>query len=345
MYCVNKNLPGYQTKLKMSGVQEDTFEAYASFYLEKFGRLPNLDEIPGVNSEKYIKDILKITEDGRVKNSNLKQYLGTENLDQATLNLNKIFTDKLIEIEKENDDISRIVIVDRPKLSGIKTLVDYNNVDTDIIVDILDDLVKYHGIQFKTITNKELEKWDNFPNASSLKGFIYNGEIYINVDNSTADTPIHELLHIFIGGTKFTNNKLYNSLIDKVINTQQFLVDVESNKFRTESDIAEELLVTEYAKFLTNQQSIFDNLSEIDLYEFQYNIKRILDTAIFGDISVKAIPDRQLFRYNIEQLARITNSSIIENNFIKTWKASRDHRQLNNLKSDLLKSGELKEEC
>ena len=58
---------------------------------------------------------------------------------------------------------------------------------------------------------------ENIPNASILNAFVENGIIYINTDNLKADSPIHEMLHIFLGGTKFTSPDLYNTLLEKVI--------------------------------------------------------------------------------------------------------------------------------
>ena len=40
---------------------------------------------------------------------------------------------------------------------------------------------------------------------SQAKAFIYNGNIYINTDNATIDSPIHEMLHIVIGGLSRSN--------------------------------------------------------------------------------------------------------------------------------------------
>ena len=153
------------------------------------------------------------------------------------------------------------------------------------------------------------------------------------------------MLHIFLGGTKFTSPDLYNTLLEKVIQIPEF--KVMSNKFRnrTQSDIAEEVLVTEYSKYLTHQDSIFDSFSEIRMHELNYQIKRILDTAIFGDISIKTIPNEELFGKTLLDVAKLVNSDLIRNQFSDIWKNSRQHRSLNNAKSELIKSGELKEEC
>ena len=58
--CINRNLREYQTLKEMSGIPEIILDFYCSKYLEKFDRLPELDELPNVNSEEYLKDSIKI---------------------------------------------------------------------------------------------------------------------------------------------------------------------------------------------------------------------------------------------------------------------------------------------
>lgn len=345
MICINKNLPEYQTKLKMSGIQEDTFEAYSSYYLERFGRFPNLDELPNSDSSEYIKDIYNV-KDNLVKNENLERQLGTSEVTEQIVKLNKMYTDKLIDLHNVTDDYSIIDIIDRPT-SKVKDFFpkDFDNVELNVINTILEDLAKYSGIQFRPVTNKELINKTNIPNSSTLNAFVENGIIYINTDNLKADSPIHEMLHIFLGGIKYTSPNLYNNLLEKIIQLPNYKVESNKYKNRVQSDIAEELLVTEYSKYLTHQNSIFDNLSEIQMHELNYQIKRILDTAIFGDISIKAIPDNELFGKTLLDIAKLVNSDLIRNQFSDIWKNSKEHRGLNNAKSELLKSGELKEEC
>jgi hypothetical protein len=46
-------------------------------------------------------------------------------------------------------------------------------------------------------------------NAANAKGFILNGEVYINTDNCTIDTKVHELMHLFLGSIRMIDPKLY----------------------------------------------------------------------------------------------------------------------------------------
>ena len=142
-----------------------------------------------------------------------------------------MYTDKLIDLHNITDNYSIIDIINRPT-TEVKNFFpkDFTNVELNVINTILEDLAKYSGIQFKPITNKELINKTNIPNASTLNAFVENGIIYINVDNLKADSPIHEMLHIFLGGTKYTSPDLYNNLLEKVVQLPAY--KIESNKYK-----------------------------------------------------------------------------------------------------------------
>ena len=114
---------------------------------------------------------------------------------------------------------------------------------------------------------------------------------------------------------------------------------------RTEMDVAEEVLVTEFSKFLTGQESMFNNVSQKTLNKFIYDIKRALDVGIFGDISIKTLSDKELFGNKLVDVAKSVNSDLIRNNFMEVWNYSKYNRKLANMKESLLRNGTLKEYC
>jgi hypothetical protein len=65
---------------------------------------------------------------------------------------------------------------------------------------------RYYGINVIPITSH-----DSFPglNVSQAKAFIYNGNIYVNIDNATADSLVHEMLHILLGSMSRNNPSLF----------------------------------------------------------------------------------------------------------------------------------------
>lgn len=47
------------------------------------------------------------------------------------------------------------------------------------------------------------------PNAGRTNAFIYNGEVYLNVDRATTADSLHEFAHLIMGSMKRTNPGLY----------------------------------------------------------------------------------------------------------------------------------------
>lgn len=345
MTCVNINDPEYLTLVKRSGIQEETVRDYSNYFLNTKGRLPYLDELPNVNSQKYIEETYKIN-NGVVNTNLLSDSLQTSDTGEQIHKLNDIYKDKLIDLEPVTNNTANIQILSRPTTRLEQFFPkDYDNIQVNVINGMLEDIAKYSGLKFKTVTTKEVQNMVDVPNAGIIGAFVKDGVIHVNTQLLTADSPIHEMLHIFIGGVKYSDRNLYQTLIDSISNIDSFKVLTNTYKNRTASDIAEEVLVTQFSKYLTHQSSIFDSLPENKTQEFIYHIKRLLDTAIFGDLSVKTLTNEDLFSKPLVDVAKLVNSDLIRNNFMNIWSNSRQHRQLNNMKSALMKQGLLIERC
>jgi len=72
---------------------------------------------------------------------------------------------------------------------------------------------KLYGINIIPVSTEEIQ---DIPNAGVVKGFVHNENIYINTDNATIDTPIHEMMHIFLGGVRYSDPNTYFRLVDSV---------------------------------------------------------------------------------------------------------------------------------
>ena len=64
--CINKNLSEYQALKEMSGIPEIVLDFYCSNFLDTYDRLPELDELPQVNSENYLRNAIKVTQIGDI---------------------------------------------------------------------------------------------------------------------------------------------------------------------------------------------------------------------------------------------------------------------------------------
>lgn len=91
-------------------------------------------------------------------------------------------------------------------------------------------------------------------------------------------------------------------------------------------------------------ESAFDTLAEETLYEIRRNVTRLLDSILMGDVSAKSITSDRLYTSTLKEIAQYTNSEIMTNKFFG-FTESYVHRQLNNMKSDLIKEGSLEENC
>lgn len=344
MQCVNKNTREYQTLLKQSGLPDFILSAEVGRFLEKLDRYPYLDELQGANSESAIKEDLQLNKDGITNSNNILSATNTENIEQAVPKLNDKYRDKEIEILTLGDK-SKVYITPRPA-SEVNTIIDNDDVNSLLYLNqVLDKLQDLYGINIIHISNAELNtpKWKNIIGVHSTKAFVYNGNIYINTDIATVDSPVHEMLHILFGSMKFQNRELYEQLISSAENFNQETIELYPN--RTKDDINEEAFITELSKYLTGQKSALDGLDQKSKYEIFYNVNRTLDSILMGEASVNCIPKSQLYQMNLKTLAKLVGSVSMTSDFHGTMDNATLNRILANKKSELMEKGELKEEC
>lgn len=350
--CINKNSVQYQSLKNRAGIPEFILEAVSRDFMEKYGRLPHLDELPNSNSEPYLRDQLDITKHNSAKVESILEMTGKETVEEAVVDINNQFRDletTIIPINKE----ALVDITHRPTENNFEVTPIQQDVDVNsylVLNNALHKLASLHGITFNDITDSELnsEKWRNImPDGSLVNAFIYDGQIYINLDRSSVDAPIHEMFHMFVGSLRFTNPTLYQELVESVQSFPNYEKLVQEYPGRTRNDVNEEILVTEVSKYLTGQPSSLAKMDSKTRYEISYNIKRMLDTILMGQDSVKTISEDRLFNLSLKEIAQEVNSAVMVNNFTGTMnvEGSELHRRLNNVKSDLYKEGTLEEYC
>lgn len=84
------------------------------------------------------------------------------------------------------------------------------------------------------------------PDIRNAKGFVRNGEIYINVDRASDDTVIHEFTHIYLVYAKNTNPNEYYALLEKLHTTDYYQLIKSRKEYSNKkgSDLDEEVLAT-----------------------------------------------------------------------------------------------------
>lgn len=310
-------------------------------------KYPELDQISEADSSNYLSEHIKL-KDGGAYITNILNYTKTDNIQSATIEINNKHRDLEVIILPLNEE-ALVNIEHRPtnitRKNNPKVRVDKNK---QAIIPIFNKLATLYGINFHNVTIADLNrdpKFQEIVDAKHTNAFILNGEIYINTDVADIDAPIHELTHLFLGSIKTHNPQLYTELVSIAEKLPTYNELAKNYQNRTKSDLNEEIFVTELAKYVANRPSVIQKLPTYIQEEILYNVKRLLDSMLMGDISVKAIPISNLMSMSLYKIAELVNSDVFTNSSRTTLDDSSIHRILNNRKSDLMNNNELIEEC
>lgn len=347
MQCLIKNSE-YRTKLAQSGIPEPIFYSFANSFVAKHGRFPNLDEIPEANSKSFLFTSLNVDKFNSTSIENVLNSTQTSTVEEATIKLNDTYNDLEINLLPLNTEVI-LNAVNRPSEyvdnSSESVNISKHINSTVVFNTIFDKLRKLYGISLIPTTSEELSEIENIPEIQSASAFVYNGNIYINTDLADIDAPIHEMTHMLLGSLRFKNPSLYTELVsmsEKFPNLESYKLN---NPNKTYSDILEELFVEETAKYLSGLSSQINKLDPNIIYEINYNIKRLLDSVLMGDYSVKSLSESDLYNMSLPELAQSVNSQLLQMNNLGSLDDSSLHRMLGNKKSELMKKGDLREEC
>lgn len=380
--CINiEDTQRVQDLQRKSGLSDFPLRSQLRHYMTRHnGRLPELDELEGANSEPYLRKELNIK---KGKSSDIKELLdktGTQTFTDAIINLNNTYKDLEIEGHLLNKDKYYLKITHRPKIVIDGTTIISNRTHPELYVntnimreEIISKLSNLYGIKINEISQSQLkEQFPDMKNYQLVHGFIHNGEIYIVKDNSNVDTKLHEMLHMIFGSVKYQNPDLYYNLMNMALQIPQFeqwskqYMDIFGKM--TRNDLCEEFMVTELAKYLSGrgiskiedtfkisptESSIFAQsdakgnplISDEIKYRTMYHMNRLLDTVLMGDVSVNAIPVNKLYNYTLREVADMVNSAVATNSYKGSLEDSEINRIGSNFKSLYMNNGKLIEEC
>jgi hypothetical protein len=352
MICINKSSAEFQRLLLASGLPEHIVEAYCGEYSEKYGRFPYLDELPGANSLPFITKEMNLSKTNVTTLNDFLKFSQATDVAQGIINLNNEFRDLEIDAMQIGDRI-KLFIQKKPSEFGENENIEEVEQDKDLnsaflIGDAINKLADLYGINIIPVSLSEIEQdpeLANLPGTGNSKAFIYNGNIYVNVDNADVDSPLHEMLHLFFGSMRYTNPELYYQIVQTAAEFPSFGFTAKEYGNRTMGDLCEEVFITEFAKYLTGQESDIPNLPEEVQHEIFYNTKRLLDTILMGDYSVKEIDNEELYDHTLRDLSEFANSHFGENSFKGTLDNSDISRIMSNVKMELVEKGELEEIC
>ena len=354
--CINTKSVEFQTNLKRSGLSEFDYAVYVREYFdlqrsmgvsEENLKYPELDMVEGADSSEYLAESIKMKDDS-ASIENILKYAKTDDISTARVEINNRHRDLEVSILPLNKE-AIVTIEHRPN-----TTIDRENPvnpavsDKMALVPIFNKLAELYGIKFHNVTIADIQSDPKFKDVFDVQhtnAFVLDGEIYINMDVADVDAPIHEIAHLVLGSLKYQNPTLYAEMVNVVEQLPTYSELVKNYPFRTRSDVNEEIFVTELAKFAANKYSIIQELPEFVQHEILYNIKRMLDSMLMGDVSVRTIPTDQLLSMSLVDIAKLVNSDSFNNTSRGSLQESGIHRILNNRKSDLMNSNELKEHC
>lgn len=331
----------YQILLNRSGIPEKTLDVYCRSFLTQYGRFPHLDELPS-NSRQNLVETLKIDSDGFTSKEVVLEF--TKSDEES---VNAVINDQYRDLQVGVTfilDTAIVGIKQRPTFyneqDSAPIIPDINLSPRSVIINIADKLDTYYGVKFIPVTTAELSELGV---EDLAKSFILNNNIYVNTDLATLDSPIHEILHLLLGSIKFQNPKLYTDLVQTAAKFGNYNKIAKLYPNRIQSDILEELFVEEFGKYLVGNSQLNDLPANIQ-YEISYNVTRLLDSILMGDTSVRSL-DKNIYNMSLQDLVKSVNSRLMTSALNINLQDAALHRELGNLKEDLMRKGDLREEC
>lgn len=353
--CINKKSYEYRSLSERTGLSDLFLEAEIIDYADKHnGRWPTPAEIDGSDTTEHAREFLELRENNTTETSKLIDKFQVDTVDEAVVLLNT--QDTYNDLEFDILPLNKTSIVNishRPSKYNNNFEIRYKpdeEVNSKIVLDTaFGKLATLYGIHFKQVYLHDLHNDPMFKDVIAVdpnpKAFILNGQIYINMNNYSVDSPIHELSHMLIGQLRFAKPELYMQLISLSEQLPNYQKMARTYLNRSRNDINEEIFVTEYSKFITGQKSVFDSIDPDIAYQVQFQVNRMIDTMLEGSFGIRDLKLQDIGKYSLKQIADLVNSSKMTSVNSFPLEDSSIHRKLNNMKSAMLKSGQLKEVC
>lgn len=354
---INKNSLEYQTLRNMSGISSFSLDTFVYDYYQTHGRYPELDEIPQADSRQFLKKEINVKGKEGMEYSSVEdvlQYTGSDSIEEAIPTINNKHRD--LEVNLIPLDTNTIVEINKRPSSY--TIKNKTNVEVDATVtptkssavlnSMIGKLNKLYGTKFIPVTIAELNsaEWKGLiPESKLAKAFVYNGNIYVNTDIASIDSPIHEMLHIFLGSMRYTDPDFYLQTVQLAEQLPAFQRIASIYNNRTRLDLLEETFVEEFGKYLAGQTNTFNKLPKEVMSKLIYNINRTLDSVLMGNFSVNSNAQSFINTASLVDLAKRTQSTKLNPSYADLLQVAQIARQTANIKQGLISKGQLVEVC
>ena len=226
----------------------------------------------------------------------------------------------------------------------------------EIFNKFIEEAFTKFGRRVIKISDLELStpEWKGIVDTKKInKAFIYNNNIYINTDHATIDDMLHELLHVYIGAVQTKDSELYKKMLNTIIGSGQFEqrwnreVSINKNtKMGNMMDFAEEVLVSELAKHLTGQQSIFRGMDQNLMDDISKTLKTGLDSIFYANVSATSIPNINFFTSSLKDVLNYLKSGLLEEcTYRNIDYDAYKHRITSNIMQKMLNNNMMEEQC
>lgn len=163
------------------------------------------------------------------------------------------------------------------------------------------------------VTDSDLVNEDS--TTRNARGFVKNGEIYINVDRAEDDTVVHEFSHLYLADAKVNSPNEYYSVLSRVRNTGtwKYMREVPEYQNKRGSDFDEEVLAT------LIERAYNEGLGGVD-YDVAIDALNLTSPEFKSFIKSDILPslgEPLIENYKVSQKIATLKNKLIKDNIIK----------------------------
>lgn len=163
------------------------------------------------------------------------------------------------------------------------------------------------------VTDSDLVNEDS--TTRNARGFVKNGEIYINVDRAEDDTVVHEFSHLYLADAKVNSPNEYYSVLSRVRNTGtwKYMREIPEYQNKRGSDFDEEVLAT------LIERAYNEGLGGVD-YDVVIDALNLVSPEFKSFIKSDILPslgETLIENYKVSQKIATLKNKLIKDNIIK----------------------------
>lgn len=236
--------------------------------------------------------------------------------------------------------------------STISVVPKYRHFKSDLIF-IKKQLSELFGVNIHLLTTDDIKSNPTLssiigPNINYKKAFIYNNEVYVNIDIAHTSDIIHEYAHMMMAiiKTNEESSDLYYKLVDSVLNLPDYNKRIaqfrKHGDNRSEIDLREEILVTMLGYYCEGKINNWFDGNQKDLKELKQLFEDAAGKVFLGEKGLENITILSVS----DALKYLGSYLLKEENFKKgAFIQTSEPRKITNLIAKLIETGKIEESC